>query len=533
MQKPYSLLICLGFLFSSGLATVKVVAQNTLDNDEVTQVLRQQPPQTQNEAQTADWFETIRDRPTQLRAFMQRMPKGGDIHSHLSGAVYAESYLEWAAETGYCINKATLVIVIPADCSSESGYLPASSLLENTEVYNALIDDWSTRNLPFDDQSGHDQFFEAFGKFGSISDNVALKDDMVAEVANRAASQHITYLELMLTFQGGAVRRLGQEIGLSKGFAETRRLLLGDARFQKLLQKGLQELESLDTQRSQTLECETAKAQPGCGVTVRYLQQTIRTKQSAEVFAQFVYGFELAKADPRLVGINLVAPEDDPIALRDYTQQMEMLGFLHTQDSNVNVALHAGELTLGLVPPEDLRFHIRQAVEIAHARRIGHGVDIFYEDNPWQMLKTMSDKGILVEICLTSNDVILNVRGEEHPFPDYWNAGVPVTLASDDEGVSRIDLSHEYWRAALTYKLSYLDLKRLARNSLEYSFLSGESLWQSPDFTLVVQVCADDTPNSSYVSKECLDFLNTHDLAREQWKLEAEFEQFEQLSWSQ
>jgi adenosine deaminase/adenosine deaminase CECR1 len=530
MRKPYNLLFCFSFLFSIGLAPVpvKVVAQNLPATDQVRQAFQQESSQSQNEAQTGAWFARIRDRPTQLRAFIQRMPKGGDLHSHLSGAVYAESYLEWAAENNYCVNKTTLAIVVPANCSPETS--SARTLVQNVKLYDALVNNWSTRNLPFAGQSGHDQFFAAFAGFGEISDDPSLRANMVAEVANRAASQHITYLELMLTLQGSGARQLGQKLGLAKGFAETRRLLLADPTFQALLQKGRQELETLETQRAATLGCNTTTPQPGCKVTVRYLQQTTRTKPPEEVFAQFVYAFELTKANPYLVGINLVAPEDHPIALRDYTQQMEMLGFLHSQDSTVNIALHAGELTLGLVPPKDLRFHIQQAVEVAQARRIGHGVDLFYEDNPWQLLKTMRDKGVLVEICLTSNDVILNVSGNHHPFPDYWSAGVPATLASDDEGISRIDLSHEYWLAATTYNLGYLDLKRLARNSLEYSFLKGESLWQNPQFTAVVKVCADDDPKSSQISTGCADFLKTHDRAREQWNLEAEFQEFEALT---
>jgi adenosine deaminase len=145
----------------------------------------------------------------------------------------------------------------------------------------------------------------------------------------------------------------------------------------------------------------------------------------------------------------------------------------------VNIALHAGELTLGLVPPEHLRFHIRQAVQIANAKRIGHGVDISYEDEAPALMADMRARSVLVEICLTSNDLILGLKDTQHPFPDYLRAGVPATLASGDEGVSRIDLSHEYWRAATTYGLGYRDLKTLASNTLTYSFLAGHSLWHS------------------------------------------------------
>src|SRR5262245_48368545 len=64
-----------------------------------------QPPiaapesETEGEAATttAAWFEAHRHSPGMLRGFIQRMPKGGDLHNHLSGAVYAESYLAWAA----------------------------------------------------------------------------------------------------------------------------------------------------------------------------------------------------------------------------------------------------------------------------------------------------------------------------------------------------------------------------------------------------------------------------------------------------
>lgn len=528
MPNPYRLLMVASLAISSGLTPIKAGAQS-LSSPLTNLARRQESAQTAAAAQTAAWFDTNRDRPTQLRAFLQRMPKGGDIHSHLSGAVYAESYLNWAAASGYCVDPTTVQMVVPSDCVPGNGYVPASDLSQNTDLYEALIDDWSTRNLAFEGQSGHDQFFEAFGGFGDISDDPNLRDDMVAEVANRAAAQHITYLELMLTIQGSGVRQLGRELGLGQGLAATRQQLLADPRFQTLLQQGRQDLASLDAQRAKTLGCDTATPQPGCSVTVRFLQQTTRFKSPPEVFAQFVYAFELAKADPLLVGINLVAPEDHPVALRDYSQQMEMLGFLHSQDPGVKIALHAGELTLGLVPPADLRFHIRQAVEVAGANRIGHGVDIFYEDDPWQLLQTMRERGVLVEICLTSNDVILNVSGDDHPFPDYWNAGVPVTLASDDEGISRIDLSNEYQRAATTYGLDYFDLKRLARNSLEYSFLPGDSLWQSPDFTAIVSVCAEDDPGSSTVSAPCAEFLAHQDRAREQWRLESEFGTFETL----
>lgn len=483
---------------------------------------------TQREAQTAAWFDANRDRPLALRAFVQRMPKGGDIHSHLSGAVYAEHYLEWAAEDGYCINPKTEVLVEPSACGQDSSYIPASELLNRTSVYDAVINRWSTRYLEFAGQPGHDQFFEAFAGFDAISSSPTRMDDMVAEVANRAASQHINYLELMMTVQGSEVRQLGREVGWNGNFARTQQQLM-ERGLMDLVAKGSQQFAELNRQTANTMGCGTPSAQPGCNVTIRFLQQTTRTRSPAEVFAQFVYAFELAKADPSVVGINLVAPEDNPIALRDYTLQMRMLQFLSRQNPDVKVALHAGELTLGLVPPDDLRFHIRQAVEVAGADRIGHGVAVLYEDRPFQLMEEMKRRGVLVEICLTSNEVILNVEGEEHPFRKYWAAGVPMALATDDEGISRIDLSNEFLLAATRYDLGYRDLKRLARNSLEHSFSDGASLWQSPEFTAMVPACANDTPGSNSLSPGCSTFLQENDRARNQWQLESEFTRFETL----
>jgi hypothetical protein len=176
---------------------------------------------------------------------------------------------------------------------------------------------------------------------------------------------------------------------------------------------------------------------------------------------------------------------------------------------------------MGLAPPEGLRFHIRESIEKAHAERIGHGVDVMYEDNAVSLLKEMAQRKVLVEICLTSNDVILGVRGREHPLPAYRQYGVPVALATDDEGVSRIDLTHEYVRAVETYGLSYTDLKEMARMSLEHSFLPGASLWGETKPFRNVSACIDAN------ARACKKFLDANERARVQWQLEKQFGEFE------
>ncbi len=72
-----------------------------------------------------------------------------------------------------------------------------------------------------------------------------------------------------------------------------------------------------------------------------------------------------------------------------------------------------------MTSPEDLRFHIRSAVEVGNAERIGHGVDVMHEEHPYDLLKEMAAKRIMTEINLTSNDIILNVKDADHPLPLY------------------------------------------------------------------------------------------------------------------
>jgi adenosine deaminase len=205
-----------------------------------------------------------------------------------------------------------------------------------------------------------------------------------------------------------------------------------------------------------------------------------------------------------------------------------MVGYLHSVYPDVPISLHAGELAYGLVPPEGLTFHIRQAVEIAGAQRIGHGVDLMYEDKPQQLLKELVQKHVMIEINLTSNEGILGVSGKDHPFPAYLAAKVPVALSTDDEGVSRIDLTHEYVRAVLDYNLTYDNLKKLARAGMEHSFLPGASLWPYEDhYEAPVKECEQDTLGGTTPSAACKTFLDSSEKAAAQWELERRFAAFE------
>jgi adenosine deaminase len=140
----------------------------------------------------------------------------------------------------------------------------------------------------------------------------------------------------------------------------------------------------------------------------------------------------------------------------------------------------------------------------------------------------MAAKHVMVEINLTSNDVILGVKGNEHPLPIYRKYHVPVSLSTDDEGVSRINMTHEYVRAAETYALSYADLKQMVRTGLEHIFLPGASLWREPDlFTRPAAACAAESVGAAKISSGCSNFLDANEKAKEQWELEQRFKEFE------
>jgi hypothetical protein len=162
------------------------------------------PPAASGEAATATYFASIRKNPSLLLAFLSEMPKGGDLHNHLSGAIYAESYLRWAADDGLCFAVATMAIV-NGTCDPSAGRPAAADLLRSgNPLFNQAIDAMSMRHWD-PSLSGHDHFFATFGKFGPLN----RPGEILAEVVARAAAERVSYLELMIAVDAGAAGRAG------------------------------------------------------------------------------------------------------------------------------------------------------------------------------------------------------------------------------------------------------------------------------------------------------------------------------------
>jgi len=502
-------------------------------------------PGVSSEAQTERYFESIRKDPNLLVAFLLEMPKGGDLHNHLSGAIYAESLIQWAIDANLCVDPKTLFVTPPlklalSDPVCPATAVPAGSALDDPVLYRNLVDAFSMRNWLLSGQSGHDHFFDTFGKFGPATNGNTGK--MLAETAARAASQREVYQEVMFTPTGKpfdemldskAVREFKlEDDATANTFKAMREALVANA-LSTAVQDAMQQTNDAETIRDRKLNCPPARDTAGCNVTQKYLFQVGRGKPKKVVFAQILMGFELALADPRFVGLNLVMPEDYYVPMHDFALHMRMIQYLHRQPkySKVHVTLHAGELVEGLVPPEGLRFHVRDSVEMAGAERIGHGVDALNETNGLELLNEMAKKNVMVEICLTSNDVILGVRGSKHPLHDFMRAGVPVALATDDEGVARSDMTHEYLRGVEDQNLSYSELKRMARTSLEHAFINGGSLWSDGKTFAPVKECVGVQTGAASPAATCQKFLDSSEKARLQWQLEQQFREFEAREW--
>ncbi|HEY5382699.1 MAG TPA: adenosine deaminase [Acidobacteriaceae bacterium] len=503
----------------------------------------------------------------ELYALLKNMPKGADLHMHLSGAVYAETFIAEAARQGLCVAPAdvgtpavpqgqnALRFIAPQhnkpnDCAS--GQLPAADALTRQPLYDDLIDSFSMRAfVPTEGIDGHDQFFATFDRFGGLKN---VQGEWLDEVATRAAAQNEQYLEVMSTPPFSHAAALGYKLGwpadITDGdyraeFAKLREQLL-TAGLRDEVTTDRDELASAQRQRRILERCETdADAvaehltsrngipengyEPSCSVHIRWIYQILRGFPPQQVFAQTLLGFEVAFANPDVVGINFVRAEDWSGPMAEYHTEMLMLDYLHSVYPKVHITLHAGELAPGMVPPAGLSFHIREAVELGHAERIGHGVDILHEDHPYDLLHKMAQKHIMVEVNLTSNDVLLGIKGSDHPLHAYIAAHVPFALSTDDEGVSRIDLTHEYVKAVLEQNLDYAQLKQSARASLEHSFLPGASLFTTPDdFTHRRQACPASTLKNT-PSPTCKAFLGSSEKAAQQYELERRFTAFESL----
>ena len=465
--------------------------------------------------------------PTRFETFIAQMPKGGDLHHHLTGAVYAESYIRYAVHDGDCFDAGYAIVAPP--CDPATGLSPASRALTDYDFRIRVIDALSVRNYvpsPSDPSIlGH--FFDTFYKFDRVTNGHW--GEMLAEVVHRAAIQHVIYLETMLTPDQGEADALGRSVAWTDDLP-TMRARLDAAGMAHVVADARRHLDDAERTMRAVLRCGTAHPDPGCGVTLRYQNQVLRAMPRRDVFAQMLAGFELAAVDPRVVALNPVQSQDDARAMSDFEPQLRMFAYLHALYPQVHLSMHAGELVPGLVPPESMLdpSHIRDSIEIGHAERIGHGLDVLHERNPRRLLAEMARRHILVEDPLYSHELVKPGRPGSDVILIYLHAHVPVALATDDEGVIRSDLTQSFERAVKGYGLDYRTLKTLVRDSLEHAFVPGTDLWAAPErFTAMNPACAGTPLLDVPPAPRCRALLASSEKARLEWREEVAFARFE------
>lgn len=138
--------------------------------------------------------------------------------------------------------------------------------------------------------------------------------------------------------------------------------------------------------------------------------------------------------------------------------------FQKAKNAGLSVTVHAGEAA----GPEN----IRTAIEELKADRIGHGVRLM--EDP-ELLKTVSDKQITLELCYTSN-YQTGAISEEMNFPLrlYYAAGIPVSVNTDDPGVCGVNQIDEWQNNIIAGDFSFAEVKSILEGCIESAFLDQE-----------------------------------------------------------
>lgn len=460
-----------------GLAVLAMLVSPAVWADALTMPLTQQ--------KTADYYQRlISAKPQNLAAltlFTNLLPKGGDLHHHYSGSIYAETYLDWVDAQKFCIyinsvpNKKLYSIETKPQslaATDQTNCVSAAAVRANNVWYAGVLQTWSDKdyaNHVHDQPPPDQQFFNTFGYFGAVSSyqyNQGLK-----HLKARALAENVSYIETMLT--GSPTLEPTDVVALLGTLTATQT----DAQQLAIVQQAITLLANNNTFKNNIQDYlkvidEAAQGLNDDHLSMRFQTYVSRNSSPAKVLSGLYSAFVATSQSPHLVAVNIVGPENGYVAMRDYHLHMLMFHALKAQFPKVNVAMHAGELVLGMVPPEGLKFHIREAVELAGAQRIGHGIDIAHEQDPIGLLKTMRERDVAVEINLTSNAFILGVKPDEHPIQLYQQYQVPYVISTDDSGVSRNNLSNEYLQYVQRYQPSYQALKDTVYRSIRYSFLS-------------------------------------------------------------
>ena len=400
----------------------------------------------------ADWFDDIRDGDDReaLYRTLYYMPKGGDLHNHLSGAGFAEWWYELALaqrERGY--EYYTKVRI--NNCREYGGdafktapyflHFRNISALEYAQLdaceqgeYKPLedLDDrekagWMNSIRLDKPWEGRAEFFEThWQRLNALGRNPWLQAEIMVKNLQAYAAEGVAYVEYQIgagPYEGPD----GERIDGPQAF---------DILRETLARKDVREL----------------------GVTVRFQLAILRFSPNAENYLRRVY--ELVHDNPDLlVAVNMVGREDNDKG--HPARFLSTLRELRREYSGVRLSIHAGEV-------DEPNAHVRDTLLLG-ADRIGHGLNLITDDDTMLLMR---HGPYLVEINLISNLLLEYVNDySEHPFPEYLRTGIPVALSTDDRGMWESTMTDEFFVAATEFNLSWQEIKTLGRNSLEHAFV--------------------------------------------------------------
>lgn len=199
------------------------------------------------------------------------------------------------------------------------------------------------------------------------------------------------------------------------------------------------------------------RAEQELGITVYWIFDAVRHLGAEEAARVFRKAAELRPEFPSIVGIGIGGDERQTGA-----EPFREL-YAEAREAGLRLTAHAGETT----GPEA----IWGALNIG-AERLGHALSAV--EDP-ELMELLAERQVPLEICVTSNlRTGCCARAEEHPVRRYFDAGLMVTLNSDDPALFESDLEGEYRKLGRDYAFSDEQLRELAANSIEASFLGPE-----------------------------------------------------------
>lgn len=143
--------------------------------------------------------------------------------------------------------------------------------------------------------------------------------------------------------------------------------------------------------------------------------------------------------------------------------------FKRAREAGLRITVHSGEADVPKSPE-----YVRDAIDHLGAERIGHGVQVYRSP---EMIEYVKKKKVALELCPTSNWLTNAIPNRDtHPFRQLMQAGVDVTLNSDDPGIFGIDMNVECEFVMKRLGVTEEELKHVFQTAVRRSFISKEKI---------------------------------------------------------